>query len=249
MHVVFSSVSGSPGTTSWAMLSAAAWPADYGVERVVLEAARDGGVLGARYQLGVEPGVSTLAAVVRRHVPGDPLPVAEFARQVGPGLWVVPQPESAEAAATIWSSVSAVASAIAGDPRVWVVDAGRLGPGGFGMAFAAQSSLAVVVSGVGEESLVQLPARVQSLQRAGALVAVLVVGKLRHSVQELGAFAGTGLVWSVAAERDLPAWVAAVLSGGRARRGWVWRQAVEVAAEIAERVMATSSPADVEAEG
>ena len=186
MHVVFSSVSGSPGTTSWAMLSAAAWPADYGVERVVLEAARDGGVLGARYQLGVEPGVSTLAAVVRRHVPGDPLPVAEFARQVGPGLWVVPQPESAEAAATIWSSVSAVASAIAADPRVWVVDAGRLGPGGFGMAFAAQSSLAVVVSGVGEESLVQLPARVQSLQRAGALVAVLVVGKLRHSVQELG---------------------------------------------------------------
>ena len=154
MIALFSSVAGSPGTTSWSLLTGAAWPADYGVERVVLEAARDGGVLGARYQLGVEPGVSTLAAAVRRHVPGDPLPVAELVGRSPAGLWVVPGPESAEATATVWSSVSAVASAIAADPRVWLVDAGRSAPGGFGLALAAQSSLSVVVSGVADESLV-----------------------------------------------------------------------------------------------
>ena len=43
------SVRGSPGVTSWSLLLAAAWPAEYVVERVVLEADCDGGVLGARY--------------------------------------------------------------------------------------------------------------------------------------------------------------------------------------------------------
>ena len=64
----------------------------------------------------------------------------------------------------------------------------------FGMAFAAQSSLAVVVSGVGEESLVQLRHRVQSLQRAGALVAVLVVGKL-HAAFVRGWARSLGRAW------------------------------------------------------
>ena len=134
----------------------------------------------------------------------------------------------------VWSSVSAVASAIAADPRVWLVDAGRLAPGGFGVGVGG----AVVAVGrcVGRrrtESLVQLPSRVQSLQRAGTPVGVLVVGKSRHAAEELAEFFGTGLVWSVSEQRDLPAWVAAVLAGGRARRGWVWRQAVELAAEVA----------------
>ena len=66
MIVTVGSVRGSPGVTSWSLLLAAAWPAGPAVDRVVLEADPDGGVLGARYGLGVEPGAVSLIAALRR---------------------------------------------------------------------------------------------------------------------------------------------------------------------------------------
>ena len=64
MIVTLASVRGSPGVTSWALLLAAAWPAAVDAERVVVEADLDGGVLGARYGLGVDPGVVSLIAAL-----------------------------------------------------------------------------------------------------------------------------------------------------------------------------------------
>ena len=65
MIVVLGSVRGSPGVTSWSLLLATAWPVESGTERVVLEADAAGGVLGARYGWGVEPGLASLAAALR----------------------------------------------------------------------------------------------------------------------------------------------------------------------------------------
>ena len=240
-----SSTGGSPGATSWLMLLGAAWPAEYDVDRILVEAGHDGGVLGARYpELGVEPGVAALAAAARRRQPGELLDVAEFGRQVADRLWVVPAPETAEAASVVWGAAPAVTAAMASDPRLWLVDGGRLGPSSPALVMSGASALSLVVSGVSQEELVRVPARVQVLQRAGSPVGVLLVGKAGYDNAELASFFGTGLLWSVPYQSDLPAWVSAVLSGGRSRRSWLWRHAVSLAAEIAERVMATSNEAE-----
>lgn len=242
MIVCLSSVAGSPGVTSWSLLLGAAWPRDYGVDRVVVEAGRDGGVLGARYPaVGVEPGVAALAAAIRRHELGQLLPMTEFARKVADGLWVVPQPESAEASSLLWSTgstTSVVATALAADARVWLVDAGRCGPGSPAVTLSASSAMSLVWSGVTHEELVGVPARVRALQRPGTPVGVVLVGTSGYQPDDLRRFFGTGLVWSVPTQRDLPAWVSAVLAGGRARRSWLWRQALIVAADVAERTTA-----------
>ena len=247
MIVTLSSVRGSPGVTSWALLTAAAWPQAFGVQRVVLEADLDGGVLGARYGLGVDPGVAGLVAAVRRHGVGSELELSAFARQLPDGVWVVPAPESAEQCSVVWSSTTAVdgvASFAAADDRVWIVDAGRVRAAGVAAPFVARSALAVVVCRDAQEDLVQVPSRVAALQRLGAAVGVLVVGKPPYHRDELVQFFGSGLLWQVEASKDLIGVAGAVVGNNRrARRTLVWRSALEVAAGIADRVAAAAGDA------
>src|SRR3954447_20330643 len=114
MIVTLSSVRGSPGVTSWCLLLGAAWPPALGSERVVLEADVSGGVLGARYGLGVEPGAVSLLASLRRD--GDAVEVEGRGRRVADGVWVVPGPEAAEQAAAVWGpTAEAVAPRLADD--------------------------------------------------------------------------------------------------------------------------------------
>jgi hypothetical protein len=236
---VVSSVGRSQESTSWSLLLAACWPGELGVERAVLEADPDGGVLGARYGLGVEPGVAGLVSAARH----DELPVAECGRLVLPDVWVVPGPESSEGAWRVWrsgSSAASVAGLAAGDGRVWLADCGRLSPASCVLPFAASASVTVVVCGAAHEELVQVPARVSALHRLGASVGVLVVGKHSYVPDELSEFFGTGLVWSVPADRDLHATTGAVLG---AKRGWLfnmWRSSSGVlsAARLVARDLA-----------
>lgn len=242
MIVTLSSVRGAPGVTSWAMLLASAWPDDYGFDRVVLEASTSGGVLGARYGLGVEPGCASLVAAVRRRSDDGVLDVAEFGRLVSDGCWVVPASESSERAHALWSAshnAAEVASAIERDDRVWFVDAGRTDPGGPLRPFISGSSLSIVVCGSTHEDLVQVPTRVAAQQYDASAVGVLIVGRPAYDRGDLGEFFGTGLVWTVDASKNLVGLVGAVASRRRARATIVWRQAVELAADIAERVTTT----------
>jgi len=124
MIVTWVSVRGSPGVTSWALLVAAAWPAAVDEERVVVEADLDGGVLGARYGLGVDPGVVSLIAALRRSE-GLAVPVEDHGRRAGEGLWLVPGSETGEQARSVWAGTAAVvADRLAADSRLWIVDAG-----------------------------------------------------------------------------------------------------------------------------
>jgi MinD-like ATPase involved in chromosome partitioning or flagellar assembly len=230
MIVTFVSVGGSPGVTSWSLLIAAAWPSDTGRERVVFEADLDGGVLGARYGLGVDPGVVSLIAALRRD---DEIPVAEHGRAAGGGVWLVPGPESAEQARVVWTGTADGAAArLAADERLWLVDGGRLHVGSSTLPFIARSAITLVLCRSHPEDLVQVPARVAALRR-DAPVGVLVVGKAAYGTDELGEFFGTPVVWTVAASNDLTAIAGAVLVPGRARRTWLWRSALEVAAGVA----------------
>ena len=252
MIVTLSSVRGAPGVTSWSMLLAAAWPADYGMERVVLEAATSGGVLGARYGLGVEPGAASLVAAVRRRSESGVIDLSDVGRLVSDGVWVVPETESAERAHALWSAgtnATDVASAIEGDDRAWLVDAGRPEPGSPLRPFVSRSSLSLVVCGPTQEELVQVPTRVHAHQQLATSVGVLIVGHAAYDQQELREFFGTGLVWVVDASKDLVQLVGALSARRRARSTIVWRQAVELAAEIAERTTtdAPTRPRDTDA--
>jgi MinD-like ATPase involved in chromosome partitioning or flagellar assembly len=239
--VTVGSVRGSPGVTSWSLLLAAGWPATLGGERVAVEADPDGGVLGARYGLGVEPGVVSLLVGLRRS--SGPVEVVSHGRQVG-GVWLVPGPETGEQARTVWaSSAAGAAERFAGDDRLWVIDAGRLHSSNPAVVFVERSVITVLVSGARSEDLVQLPARVAALSAVGR-VGVLVVGRSGYPKEELVDFLGTGLVWSVDANRELPQLAGQLLAPGRARRSWLWRQAVDTAAAIAAAV---TVPAEGEA--
>ena len=206
---------------------------------MVVEAATDGGVYGARYGFGVDPGVSALAAAVRRERMLASVDVGEFARPVADGVWVVPGPESGEQATAVWSSpgtAAAIGAAAAGDDgRVWLVDAGRVHAGSVTFPLAASASLAVVLCSGWPAELVQVPARVAGLQRAAGSVGVMVVGKTDYGVGELAEFCGTGVVWQVPASADVVQIAGAVLSSRRARHSLVWRSALDVAADIAAR--------------
>ncbi len=244
MIVTLGSIRGSPGVTSWALLLSAAWPGDD--ERVVLEADPAGGVLGARYGLGVNPGVVALISGLRRST--GPVEVADAARRVAGGVWVVPGPETAEQSRPLWASTAVeVAARVAVDGRVWLVDAGRLDDTNPATGFVGPSALAVLVCGPRPEDLVQVPARVAALQARGGRVGLLVSGPCPHPTAELADFAGTGLVWRAAGGDDLAAAAGAVLGGagrGRGRRSWAWRQALDVAAAVAVAAHTPTPPGD-----
>ena len=86
-----------------------------------------------------------------------------------------------------------------------------------------------------------MPGRVAAMQQHVATVGVLVVGKPPYDKSELIEFFGTARVWSVAESAELTRLAGDALLPGRARRSWLWRSAVEVAAEVAGHA-ATSEP-------
>jgi hypothetical protein len=142
-----------------------------------------------------------------------------------------------------------VADRLAADARLWVVDAGRVHGGSVTVPLVQCSRMTVVVSRSGQEDLVQVPARVAAVRAHCPDVGVLVVGKVPYTTGELVSFFGTTVVWRVEAADDLPAVAGAVLVPGRARRSWIWRSALDVAAELAGRVHADRAEPDPRANG
>lgn len=239
MIVVLGSIRGSPGATSWALLLAAAWPSALGNDRVVLEADPSGGVLGARYAWGVEPGTVSLVAALRRNDGTSRIAVDDHARAVSPGVRVVPGPESGEQARAVLAvSANELASRLSGDDRVWFVDAGRLEETSPAITLVRESAVTLLVCGGRPEDVVALRSRVDLLRRHGAdPVAVIVTGRCAYGRNELIEFARADEVWLAAADVDLREVAAAVLGPSRrARRSMTWRRALDVAAELATLV-------------
>lgn len=247
MIVTVGSIRGAPGVTSWSLLLAVAWPAVRVVDRVVLEADVCGGVIGARYGLGVEPGAVSFTAGLRRN--DSSVPLDSHGRRCGSGVWVVPAPESAEQAHGLWeSSAGGVADRLAVDDRWWFVDAGRLTSASPAASFASRSAFTVLVCRATPEDLVAVPSRVAALSSGCSdRLGVVVMGRPAHNRDELSAFFGLRSVWVVRDSADTVAVVGSLLAGDvRARRSSLWRSAVEVAADISEQAVrpATISPSE-----
>jgi MinD-like ATPase involved in chromosome partitioning or flagellar assembly len=138
--IALGSIRGAPGVTSWAVLLAAAWPSAHDVTRVVVEADPAGGVLGARFQIGVEPGLPQFLAGLRRSE--NPTPdIARCARLVSDQVWVIPAPETGERTRAVLGSVTDdTARQLATDQRVWFIDAGRLDETNPSLALVGQAS-------------------------------------------------------------------------------------------------------------
>ncbi|MFV0259849.1 MAG: hypothetical protein ACK5PP_15535 [Acidimicrobiales bacterium] len=235
MLITVSSIRGAPGATSLALLLTSAWP-DHEVDRVLVEADCDGGVLGARYQLGVEPGaVSLISACGRRSADLDP---ASVGRPVAERVWIVPGPEVAGPASAAWAAGAVdVAARLAADPGVWVIDAGRLGAMAPTWPLAAGAEARVLVTGSALEDLVQVPDRVRELRSLapdGGVTGVVVMGATAHPRPELARFFATDQVWILPTVTGLATTAFAAATGrGRARRQALWRAVVDLAVELA----------------
>ena len=230
MIVTVSSVGGSPGVTSWALLLAAAWPVASGRQRVMLEADPDGGVLGARYGIGIDPGVVGLVASCRR---SEGLDVDLAGRSIGSGLWVVPSPESSEQVWPMWSAgASVLAERLAQDDRVWVVDVGRLSPGSPVRPIALAAAVNVLLSHGRSEAVLKLQSRVGALHACAAPTVVLLAGSSGHTVEEVALFSGADEVAAAPACDQLERLVSKCLDGGRSRRHVIWRTAVDLAGQL-----------------
>ena len=235
MIITFGSIRGAPGATSWSLLLAAAWPIDIAVERVVLEADPAGGVLGARYGWGVEPGVVSLASKLRR-TDSRAFLIEPPARRLGVGFFVIPGPEAGEQAHAIWrTETDVVARRLDADFRVWFVDAGRLEESSPTIGFSDESAMTLLVCGGRPEDLVQIPARVGALVARGQAVGLLVTGECKYNRDELADFTGVRHVWSAKHPDNLIEAVGEVLVEGRTRRrSLLWRRALEVASDVAQ---------------
>lgn len=240
MIVTLGSVRGAPGVSVTAVLLAAAWPAD--TPRAVLEADVDGGVLGARYGLGVDPGAAALVAAARHEVDDPELLVDTAARRVDARAWVVPGPESAFAALRLWSADRAaeqVAAALAADhSRVWLVDAGRVSSRSPTAALVARSDLMLVFTRAEPADLVQVPERVAELGGLARRVGVVVVGSPDYRDDELRRFCDVAHLWRVAAEPQAVALTQRGWADRRLRRSGVWRDAVGLAGDLADTLSA-----------
>ncbi len=231
--------------TSWTLLLAAAWPSDGDRRRVVLEADPDGGVLAARYGVGVDPGAITFVTALRRS-DKTPFDVDEHGRLLDERVLLIPGPESPDLARSVWSEEArgiAVTMAVANEYD-WFVDCGRLRVDSVSTGFTQFSSLNVIVVGSATEDLLQLPPVVRRLEATGGPVAVIVAGKPAHGVDEIGRFLGVDNVYVVPSSRNLVSDTAAVFRARGGRRSWVWRRAVSVAAEI--HALASMSAQSVE---
>ncbi len=242
MIVTLGSIRGAPGVTSWSLLLAAAWPNDPEVERVVLEADLAGGVLGARYGWGVDPGVVSLISRLRRDEGGLASPIDKSARLVGDGVLVVPGPETGEQARSVWRTDTAlVAGRLAEGAQVWFVDVGRFDGTSPSVGFVDAAAATIVVCGGRPEDLVQVPPRIRATKSRCGHVGLLVTGPCSYSVDELAAFSGADAVWLARETDDLAEAAGTALTESRARRrSWLWRQALEIAAELSAMTVRVS---------
>jgi len=173
--VTLGSVRGAPGVTTTALLLAGA------VEGAVLvDADLAGGTLAVRYDLGREPGLTTLAAARSE----DPQEWKSHAQDAG-GVAVLVGPDDPDTSEALWQGTGhrLLAQLRQVDAPLVVADAGRLDPG---FPLLAASDLVVVLVRPIAEHLVTLSHRLTSLRRGRTRhLAVILVGDGPYSSDEI----------------------------------------------------------------
>lgn len=172
--VALTSVRGAPGVTTTSLLLASVLEG-----AVLVEADLNGGVVAVRYQLGREPGLTTLAAANPQDTDGW----REHAQDAG-GVPVLVGPDAPDAAGALWRSAGDRLALIVGRVDPWVVvDAGRIHRP---VPLVRDADLVVVLVHPVGEHLVGLTHALRSLRREGCSeVAIVVMGDGPYRVNEI----------------------------------------------------------------
>jgi MinD-like ATPase involved in chromosome partitioning or flagellar assembly len=191
--IAFASAKGSPGVTTTVAALAATWPDDRDLHVVELDPS--GGDLVVRFDLGLEPGLVTLAAAGRRDLGPDlfvshtqVLP-SDAGGDDRPVRRVLPAPVAADQAGAaltaLRTGLSRVLRSLEGDV---LIDCGRLDPTSPSVDAATEADLLVMVARPIVAEVHHLAARLSSL-RPRAL-SLLLIGDRPYSVSEVAGAVG-----------------------------------------------------------
>jgi MinD-like ATPase involved in chromosome partitioning or flagellar assembly len=169
--VALGSIKGAPGVTTTALALASVWPASRAV--VVAEVDPDGGVLAARRDLGLEPGLATLAAALRR----GGADVSPHTQSVGDRVRAIVTPPSGEqtraalavAGERLWQALEALTDDV-------LADCGRLTAGSPVTGVARHADVTVLLARPRLDDVALLRERVPALRREGVEPQVLLTG-------------------------------------------------------------------------
>lgn len=178
--VALTSVHGAPGVTTTALLLASRLAGS-----VLVEADLAGGVLAVRYQLGREPGLTTLAAAR----PQDGSVLFDHAQDAG-GVPVLVGPDVPESAQSLWRAAGArLAAMLSGVDGFVVVDIGRISAAS---PMVGEADLVVVMIRPIAEQIVGLTYALNSLrQHTSGAVGIVVVGDGPYRINDIEAAVGS----------------------------------------------------------
>ena len=213
---------------------------------MLVEADCSGGVFGGRYDVAIEPGSAELVSQARRGRLDPDIDLAGFARHVRTSesrdseLWVVPSPLSSHEALDVWRAMAGqAADAMLHDDRLWLADCGRVWHRSPIEALLAVAPLSIVVSDGSMPSLLVLKSRIESLPNR---TAIIVVGDMSYSTDDLINFTGADYVWNVPHVKKLDALAAEFATSGRARRSRTWRTALAITQTLAVDIQSSGIP-------
>lgn len=229
---VLGSARSAPGVTTLAV-AVTAW-----LERgVLVEVDPDGGVLAARYRLGREPGLVTLAAAR-----GDES-ILDHAQRLPGGVPAVVAPESAARVDHVWRTAgAALVRRLADDAADLVVDAGRLRPSSPVAALVPHAAVVAVVSRPNAADLLAAADRVRALRQLNESAGIVLVGDGPYSARDVTEELECEVLGTVAHD---PRAAEALANGGPRRmlaRSPLLRTARTIAEEVARRAGATAVP-------
>lgn len=241
--VAFGSARSSPGVTTAVLAVAGTWREDRDV--VVWDADADGGVLAARYRLGVDPGMISAASATRRG--GWDRAGLDAHLQVLPGG--VPALVGCETAAQAGVVFPAVASELAAWAEAsgeldLLADCGRVTPRSPALEVVKSSTLFVMVARPRVEELRPASDRLSHIARTHRDVGWLLVGESPYGRSEVEEAFGWPVLGVVA---DDPRAAVTLSTGAGSQRALRRSVLMRSAATIADDLWHRAHPESVDA--
>ena len=146
---------------------------------------------------------------------------------------MIPGPVAGEEAASVLGLAAAsIADVAASDrERTWIVDVGRVTPRSPSFVFAARAMRTVLIVRGRPDELLPVPARVETLSRAGCAIGLVVVGRNGYTAAEIADFAGCEVLGELPADPSADRLVDEVLTGRRLRSK-LWPAVVDLAGRL-----------------
>lgn len=195
--VVVCSAKGAPGVSTAALALAMTWP-ETGRPVCLVEADVSGGSSAARWDLGYEPGLLSLAGAGRRGVDVDLL--LRHSQQLA-GVHLLCGPASAEqarsAVSTIGGHLAALGSAGAVD---LIVDVGRLWATSPALDLARSAALSLVVTRSSLSQVQHVPSLTRLLTEQRAAPMLMSIGDEPYRATDIASFAEIPLLGVLAAD-------------------------------------------------